>query len=30
MVPSIMVIPQEYGIAKTTVRKGLAALRDEA
>ena len=29
MVPSIVVIRQEYGIAKTTARKVLAALRDE-
>ncbi|HEY6316001.1 MAG TPA: winged helix-turn-helix domain-containing protein [Streptosporangiaceae bacterium] len=29
MVPSIVVIHQEYGIAKTTARKVLAALRDE-
>jgi hypothetical protein len=28
-VPSIVVIHQECGIAKTTVRKVLAALRDE-
>jgi GntR family transcriptional regulator len=29
MVPSIVTIHQEYGIAKTTARKVLAALRDE-
>lgn len=29
MVPSIVVMSQEYGIAKTTARKVLAALRDE-
>jgi GntR family transcriptional regulator len=29
MVPSIVVIHQEYGIAKTTARKVLAALKDE-
>jgi GntR family transcriptional regulator len=29
MVPSIVMIHQEYGIAKTTARKVLAALRDE-
>jgi GntR family transcriptional regulator len=29
MVPSIVVIHQEYGIAETTARKVLAALRDE-
>jgi GntR family transcriptional regulator len=29
MVPSIVALHQEYGIAKTTARKVLAALRDE-
>jgi GntR family transcriptional regulator len=29
MVPSIVTLHQEYGIAKTTARKVLAALRDE-
>lgn len=29
MVPSIVAIHQEYGIAKTTARKVLAALKDE-
>jgi len=29
MVPSIVTIHQDYGIAKTTARKVLAALRDE-
>ena len=29
MMPSIVGIHQEYGIAKTTARKVLAALRDE-
>jgi GntR family transcriptional regulator len=29
MVPSIVTIHHEYGIAKTTARKVLAALRDE-
>lgn len=29
MVPSIVSIHQEFGIAKTTARKVLAALRDE-
>ena len=29
MVPSIVTIHQEYGIANTTARKVLAALRDE-
>jgi GntR family transcriptional regulator len=29
MVPSIVAIHQEFGIAKTTARKVLAALRDE-
>ena len=29
MVPSIVTIHQEYGIAKTTARKVLASLRDE-
>jgi GntR family transcriptional regulator len=29
MVPSIVTIHQEYGIAKTTARKVLAALKDE-
>jgi DNA-binding GntR family transcriptional regulator len=29
MVPSIVQIHQEYGIAKTTARKVLAALREE-
>jgi GntR family transcriptional regulator len=29
MVPSIVMLHQEYGIAKTTARKVLAALRDE-
>jgi GntR family transcriptional regulator len=28
-VPSIVTLAQEYGIAKTTARKVLAALRDE-
>ncbi|MEP7022873.1 MAG: winged helix-turn-helix domain-containing protein [Actinomycetota bacterium] len=29
LVPSIVTLAQEYGIAKTTARKVLAALRDE-
>lgn len=29
MVPSIVALHQEYGIAKTTARKVLTALRDE-
>ena len=29
MVPSIVALHQEFGIAKTTARKVLAALRDE-
>lgn len=29
MVPSIVAIHQEYGVAKTTARKVLTALRDE-
>ena len=29
MVPSIVTIHQDYGIAKTTARKVLASLRDE-
>lgn len=29
MVPSIVTLAQEYGIAKTTVRKAMALLRDE-